>query len=633
MASEKLIQEVLSSLFRGNPNQAVEVLQKSAVAPSPEILGLLRTAVQRPGQPLLYYLKLHNLWVNLGQPALKPNPIKRDVLLLADATSDNLIQPLRLFCAVSGVAASVQTSAFDSVEQLVFDVNSGLRCSSEQIVVLSLSEQWLARYFGNRCLVPVSQLERVKDTLGRLLEGLLARGPGQVLVLNFPSRAYPLPAGTAQADGAMGWNRAVTHLNDWLASQCGPQRHLVDLAEAIAGAGGRQALGRLTYFRSKMTFEAAGTVAAAREIASVIASLSGKAHRAILTDWDNTIWGGEVAEVGSHGVVCGLDSPDALAYHRVQSYLKDLKSTGVLLGAASRNDPSVQRIFEENTDLALRLDDFASLHVGFHPKSESVAAFSRHVGFGPEFVVFLDDSLFELTEVLQAHPAIDILCAGPDAETTLRALSDSRFCNAVSLSTEDLQRGEAAARLAKQRDLKASYSNAEDFLKTIQIKLDVADFNEKNSPRVVQLLQKSNQFNLTTRRYQEQDLRRLLGEGGKIGVFSYEDSFGPQGIISVVVLVPEPAGLRIDIWVMSCRVLNRTVEEAVFAWAAEQAADRDLIGEFIPTDKNGLVKDLYRRLGFELIAHENQGGRQQWRFAPSAADTVPQHYVEIRKAA
>ena len=578
MASENLMQEVLSHLFRGAPNQAVEILQKSARSPSSEVLSLLRVAAHRPHQPLLYYLKLYNLWINLGQPALKPNPIQRNVLLLADATIDNLIQPLRLFCAVSGVAASVQTSAFDSVEQLVFNVNSGLRCSSDQFVILSLSEQWLARYFGNRCLVPVSQLEQVKDTLGRLLEGLLARGPGQILVLNFPGRAYPLPAGTAQADGAMGWNRAVTHLNDWLASQCGPQVHLVDLAEAIAGAGGRAALGRLTYFRSKMTFEVAGTVAAAREIASAIASLCGKSHRAVLSDWDNTLWGGEVAEVGSHGVKCGLDSPDALAYHRVQSYLKDLKSTGVLLGAASRNDPSVQKIFEENSELALSLDDFASLHVGFYPKSESVAAFSRHVGFGPEFVVFLDDSLFELTEVMQAHPAIDVLCAGPDAETTLRVLSDSRFFNAVSLSKEDLQRGEAAARLAKQRDLQANYSNAEDFLKTIQIKLDVAELNEKNSARVVQLLQKSNQFNLTTRLYQEQDLRRILAQGGKIGVFSYEDSFGAQGIISVVVLSPESAGLRFDIWVMSCRVLNRTVEEAVFTWAAKQAADQSLIG-------------------------------------------------------
>jgi FkbH-like protein len=627
------MQEVLTQLFKGDPSRAVEILRSAAVAAKPEVLSLLRVAAQRPRQPLLYYLKLHNLWLRLGRPPLKPNPVKREVLLLADATSDNLIGPLQLFCATYGVTAAVETSPYDSVEQLVLDPGSALRCSSEQIVVLYLSEQWLARYFGNRCLVPLNSLDRVKDTLRQLVDGLLARGPGRVLILNFPGRAYPLPSGTAMADGALGWNRAVTHLNDCLGAQCGSRVHLVDLTEAIAGAGGRSALGRLTYFRSKMALEAAGTVAAAREIASALADVCGKTHRAVLTDWDNTLWGGEVAEVGSHGVVCGLDSPDALAYHRVQGYLKDLKSIGVLLGGASRNDPGVQKVFEENADLPLRLDDFASLHVGFHPKSESAAAFARNVGFGPEFVVFLDDSLFELTEVLAAHPAIDILLAGPDAETTLGALSDARFFNAIALSADDLQRGEAAARLAKQRDAQAGYANAEDFLKAIDIKLVVAGLNDKNLPRAVQLLQKSNQFNLTTRRHQEHDLKRLVADGAKIGVFSYEDSFGPQGVIAVVILAPDAAGMRIDSWVMSCRVLNRTVEEAVFAWVAGEAGPREVLGEYIPTEKNGLVRDLYRRLGFELLTHEHHSGRQLWRWAPVAGLELPRHFIELRKAA
>jgi FkbH-like protein len=630
MTPHRLLHETLRPLLTGDAAGAADHLGRWAAehGPSADAHPPLRLAIHRPGQPFLYYLKLLNLWKRLGKPALKPNPTRRKVLLLTDYTADNLAPLMTLFAAAYGVELDVEVPPFDSVEQLAF-AGAGER----QLVILSLAEHWLDRYLGKAALVTRAALKQTEEMVERVLGGLTARGAEHILVTNFPPRAYAPAAGMVGTPDAVGRSQAIARLNVWLADRQDSKTHVVDLADALYGAGGRAAAGRISYFRSKMAFEPAGTVAAAREVATAIAHLLGKAHRAVVTDWDNTLWGGEVAECGSHGVVCGLDSPDALAYTKVQEYLRGLAATGVLLAGVSRNDPTVARIFRENPDLALKESDFASVQVSFGPKSAAIGQVSRDLGFGTEFMVFVDDSLFELAEAVATHPYLDVLLAGPEPEATLRTLSEARFFNAVALSQEDVKRGAAARALKEQRDLQANFADLESFLREIRIRIDVAGLTDANLPRVVQMFQKSNQFNLTTRRHGEADLRRLLTDGGTIGVFSYEDAFGPQGVISVATLVPDGDAVRIESWLMSCRVLNRTVEQAVFAWIAEQAAGRDIVGEYLPTEKNGLVRDLFRSLGFELVSQDLATGRAVWCYSTRTVADLPKHYARLRPAA
>jgi FkbH-like protein len=299
----------------------------------------------------------------------------------------------------------------------------------------------------------------------------------------------------------------------------------------------------------------------------------------------------------------------------------------------SRNDPAVARVFRENADLVLREDDFATVRVGFGPKSTAIGEVARDLGFGTEFLVFLDDSPFEIAEALAAHPHLDVLLAGPEPELTLRALSESRFFNAVCLSAEDLGRGSAARALRDQRTFQAQFADLDSFLREIRIRIDVTGLTEANRARVVQMFQKSNQFNLTTRRHGEAELGQLIGDGATVGVLSYEDAFGPQGVISVVVLIPDGTAVRIESWLMSCRVLNRTVEQAVFTWMVEQAAGRDIVGEYLPTEKNGLVRGLFRSLGFELQSRDVDSGREVWRFATRQGRRMPTFHAELRRAA
>lgn len=202
----------------------------------------------------------------------------------------------------------------------------------------------------------------------------------------------------------------------------------------------------------------------------------------------------------------------------------------------------------------------------------------------------------------------------------------------MALSDADLLRTEAAHSLKLQREARDDFTSIEDFLQEIDITLEVHPLSEPNLARVVQMFQKSNQFNLTTRRHGETELKQLQSQSGRIGVFSYTDKFGTQGIISVITLVESDEVVEIESWLMSCRVLNRTVEEAVFCWATQIADHRPLVGEYIPTEKNKLVKDLYPRLGFEHLDTVESTGTERWRYNPSQGRQLPKHFVSLRAA-
>jgi FkbH-like protein len=365
-------------------------------------------------------------------------------------------------------------------------------------------------------------------------------------------------------------------------------------------------------------------MAIAREIASACAHLFGRAHRAVLTDWDNTLWRGEVGELGPLGIVCGQDTPDGLAYYMLQAQLRGLSEAGVLLAAVSRNDPNAARVLDENPDLALRRDNFGALALDWGDKSVAVGRISADFGFGADLMLYLDDNPVDLAEVASAYPFIDIVLAGPSADLTLDRLTG--LCNFTHLTEDDANRTSRIAPLVAQAQALRTGGDTSSFLASLQMRLRVHDLTQDNLGRVTQLLHKTNQFNLTTKRYSEADVRRLAGSGAQIGVFSYEDRSGPQGIISVVILMDDAAGLTVDTWLMSCRVLNRGVETAVFQWIAQQGNGRDLIGRFEPTDKNGLVSKLYDGLGFE--AQQDAGG-VLYRLKANAALGSPTHHLEI----
>ncbi len=595
-----------------------------------ETAAMLRMAIHRPLQPMMTVFQTLNIWKKLGKPSLKPFDVHCRLVLLSDANVDGLVPLVELFCAAYGITVRASPTDFDSVEQTVLDPDSILYAAHPDITVLLLSDRWLQRHFGSASLIDADAVESAVECVDKLVDTIRSGWEGEMLVGTIPGRPHSPPAGLVTFNGAMGWDLALLRFNLGIAESLAGRARLVNLGVAVTIAGGAAVLGRDNFLRARAPLEPPGTQAVAREIASAIASVYGKTHRALVTDWDNTLWGGEVAEAGSHGLVCGQETPEGLGYYLLQEYLKNLRPLGILLAGVSRNDPGVARVLEDNTELVLSADDFASLRIGFGPKSDAVEQVSKDLGFGPEFMVFVDDDLFEIAEVMSAHPAIDVVKAGVDPLATLSSLSEARFFNAVFLSEDDVERGGRVESLQKQRKTSSTFSNIDDFLRRIDIHVCVAHLNEKNVTRVEQMFQKTNQFNLTTRRHRLKDLRDIVERGGKVLVFSYEDSFGSQGIVASVVLVHESETWHIESLLMSCRVLNRTVEQAVMDYVFRNCPGKKIVGEYRPTNKNAMVRDYYENLGFTRETGGDDEDSTFWVFDPKTCQPVEmKHFVVL----
>lgn len=596
-SAEPIIDLLLA--LKKKDEEAIEgVLKRFPAMSSPDIFAaLLRSSIFHAGASAKYYRRVRNVWLQSGQPPLKRTQTEISIEILSDGTVDALGPYLELFLAAYGIAAKVSIGAYDSVEHEAFVADF----KQSDVTVVLLSENWMRRQVP---VIPadVSAVRTAKTMLEGIVKGLRSKRSGRLVFTNFNQGAWPSVAGTASRAGRVSWPGVVESLNDTLYRMSGERVLVADAQTAIHVSGGALVCGRLATIRMHAPFEEAGFIAVGREISSIISSALGRSHRALLTDWDNTLWGGEVGEVGFNGIQCGQETPDGYGYYLLQSYIRDLSALGVLLAAVSRNAPEMAGVLDSNPHLALRRENFSSLALSWGNKSESVAQVVSELNFGTDLMVYIDDNHVDLAEVLLANPEIDIVLAGPDPDHSLNRLSQSRYFNTAALTEGDLNRTKRAVALREQRDAIGTTHSKEDFLASLDIDVSISGVKSDNKERVLQLLQKTNQFNLTTRRHGSSDLDELLGKGAKVGVFDYRDRFGPQGIIGIIILESCQSEVEIDTWLMSCRVLNRGVEEIMLAWAEEVAEGRPLIGSYLPTAKNGLVKDLYPRLGFTEIA-------------------------------
>ncbi len=341
-------------------------------------------------------------------------------------------------------------------------------------------------------------------------------------------------------------------------------------------------------------------------------------------DLDNTLWGGVVAELGPNHIAVG-ETPEGEAYVAFQRYLKALSQRGVLLAVASKNNPADAREpFVTNPGVVLKLDDFAAFEAGWQTKGESLQRIAASLNLGLDSFVFFDDNPAEREYIRQALPQVAVVEVPDEPAEYIRALEAGRWFEALDLTDEDRQRTEQYRAEAQRREVQAVAPNLSDYLMSLGMVAQVAAVEEPDLPRVAQLLAKTNQFNLTTRRHSEAEIRRLLSNPGSVGLtVRLRDRFGDYGLIAVVLAEPadDPSILAIDTWLMSCRVIGRGVEVftlQALVQAAQHLGYRHLLGQYVPTAKNSVVADLLPRLGFELLPANGLDGQRYLRAVDAA---------------
>lgn len=358
------------------------------------------------------------------------------------------------------------------------------------------------------------------------------------------------------------------------------------------------------WFESKQPCSPAMLVQVCREVCHLIHCLRSPMKKVLALDLDNTLWGGVVADDGLEGIEIGDTSPRGEAYKAFQNYIVSLKDRGMLLAVVSKNDRArAIEPFEKHPDMVLKPADFVSFKANWEPKSDNIRQMAADLELGLDSFVFVDDNPAEIEIVRQFAPQVTTILLGPDPAEYVAQLQDCRFFEPASITGEDARRTTQYRVEAKRRTLLASATDMESYLESLAMEAVIAEFAPVDVPRLAQLINKSNQFNLTTHRRTEAEVQPLIGRPDYL-CFSVrlKDRFGDHGLISIVIGHVQGETVEVDTWLMSCRVLKRQVEETVVNELARLAiakGARRVKGIYLPTAKNEMVRELYLRMGFQ----------------------------------
>jgi len=358
-------------------------------------------------------------------------------------------------------------------------------------------------------------------------------------------------------------------------------------------------------FQSPYTKE--GVKVIAKSIKEAIERFETKRRKLIAVDADNTLWGGIVGEDGVDGILCDENFP-GIAYKRLQQFLLYLKSTGIILALVSKNnEEDIKEVFSKKK-MPLTLDDFTTIRVNWKPKSQNILSIADELNLGADSFLFLDDNPFELEEVKRVID--NIATVQVDKENplnTIEELQNRADIQSILITDEDRKKSEQyKAEKARSAVFKKAL-DIESFIKSLNIKITWWLNNRSQLSRITQLINKTNQFNLTTRRYTEAEVEELMNHH-EVFSFKVEDNFGDMGIVGVVIVKEG----KIDTFLLSCRVLGRGIEDRVMDIVVQNSSKLKE-AEFIPSQKNAQVESLYDKLGFELVKKE-EDGRKLYRF-------------------
>jgi len=350
-------------------------------------------------------------------------------------------------------------------------------------------------------------------------------------------------------------------------------------------------------------------------LSRILAAHQGRSFKCLVLDLDNTLWGGVVGDDGIEGIKLGQGSAVGEAFVGFQSFVRSLSRRGIILAVCSKNDEAnALEPFEKHPDMVLRRSDIACFAANWADKASNLRNIAQRLNIGLDSMVFVDDNRFERELVRRELPMVAVPELPDDPGLFAQTIADAGYFEAVTLTREDLERAaQYQANLARE-SLKTSATDVEGYLRGLNMELRWSRFDRIGSQRIVQLVNKTNQFNLTTRRTDEAAVLALIGDSRTLTLqLRLLDQFGDNGIISVIAgrFDVGTADLKLDTWLMSCRVLGRGVEFAALNLIADQArvlgADR-LIGEYRPSAKNGMVREHYAGLGFDLLERSADGG-------------------------
>lgn len=552
--------------------------------------------------------------------------------MLSNTTQEPLRPFLKQLCYDIGFEADVWIGGYDTALQ---DASVSAAADAD-VIVIALRLQLLAPALvdGFAALSAEgagAEAQRALDYVSAVVAAVRQRSKGLILVHSFETPGNP-EFGVLDYRSASGQVNTIRRLNLELVERLGREDgvFVIDLDALRSRLAGDRFddprtwhIGRVAYTRQAMR-------AIAGEYMRVVRAAKGRNKKCVVVDADGTLWGGIVGEDGVDGIRIGRSFPGS-AFFDFQQALLALRNRGILLALCSKNDPElVAEVFaRRGGDMPLGLEHFASVRVNWSDKAQNIREIAAELNIGLDSLVFVDDSAFETALVAELLPAVHTILLPGDPVEYRDVLAGCHLFDALTFSDEDRRRSEMyAAERQRRVEQQSSAMSVADYLRALDMEAAIDRVDDRSIARVAQLTQKTNQFNLTTRRHTESDIRSLAAsENHDVYAVRLRDRLGDSGIVGVVILRHDGERSHVDSFLMSCRALGRGVEDALLGASLRicvRRGSREVIGQFIPTDRNGRASEFYPAHGF---AADGAGGFR--RSIEGALDEFPSHFKSV----
>ncbi len=559
--------------------------------------------------------------------------IKKKIAVFGGSTTNEIINTLELFLLNAGIEAEFYESEYAQYEQdAVFP--------SEEL--LSFKPDIVFVHTTNRNIRNLPEVTDSKEIVDEKLKAEFARFENiwnsirdkfhcPIIQNNFEMPFYRL-MGNKDCSDYRGRTNFISRLNqafyDFAEKTEGFYINDINYLSADYGLKEWSNPSFWNMYKYAMCFEAIPSLAFS--VSNIIKSIFGKNKKALALDLDNTLWGGVVGDDGVDGIEIGQENGVSQSYYEFQSYIKQLKSLGIILTVCSKNDHENAIAGLNHPEGVLKPDDFIIIKANWENKDRNIAETAAELNILPESIVFVDDNPAE-REIVKAQlkgvqaPVMD------SVENYITTIDRSGFFEVTTFNEDDLKRNEMYKENAMRNAQQASFADYGEYLKSLDMKATIGDFIPVYIARITQLTNKSNQFNLTTKRYTQTEMEEVWHSPNYIRLYGkLIDKFGDNGVVSVVIGEKREDTLHIDLWLMSCRVLKRDMEQAMLDTLVEKCRQNGISkikGYYYPTKKNGMVRELYGTFGFTKIS-EDENGNTVWEL-PIEGYENQNRYIEV----
>jgi len=525
------------------------------------------------------------------------------IAILGDHATQFIKEALIGYGAISKLNYNVYEADYSQIDQEILDADSELYNFNPEIVIVTNSVYKLEQSFHhskNQDSFANSFLDKVEGWM----EALKNNTKAKIILSTFPELPDAVFGNFAsKVNSSFLYQLRVLNLELMKLSAQNGNLFLCDVAALYGVYGQNTAKSAQMYINADMIFSLDFIPVFTKQLNDIILALRGKFNKCLILDLDNTTWGGIVGDDGVENIKIG-DLGIGKAFSKLQTWAKALKERGVILCICSKNDEAnAKEPFEKHPDMVLRLEDISVFVANWENKASNIRNIQEILNIGFDSVVFLDDNPFERNLVRLELPDVIVPELPEDPAEYLDYLLSLNLFETVSFSENDKDRTKQYQAEAERVSSVAKFANIDEYLASLEMVSDVKEVDSFSLPRVAQLTQRSNQFNLRTQRYTDEDLKSMIESKEYIAIsYTLVDKYGDNGLISAVVLKKEKDFMFVDTWIMSCRVLKRTMEPFVLNTIVEEAKKlgySKLIGEYLPTAKNGMVKDHYKNFGFD----------------------------------